>query len=143
MFLTIASALSLAIAPQPITHNVTVEHNAAPLSATYRADVAVSTRQIGVSAGTRPSTARCLWEARIGVVREVAREQGAAYSRRLDADKTIDGSRPGSCDTVARQLERDLQARTDDVRAHVIEVAQQDGDALRADLRTLTALAQN
>lgn len=143
MFTILSSALALAIAPQPITHSVTVDHQSAPLNATYRADVAVSTRQIGLSAGTRPSTARCLWEARVGVVRDVAREQGTPYSRRLDADTLFEGSRPGSCATVARQLERDLAARGDDVRAHVVDVAQRDQDALRADLRTMTELAQN
>lgn len=143
MFLIISSALALAIAPQPITHSVTVDHQSGPLNATYRADVAVSTRQIGISAGTRPSTARCLWEARVGVIREVAREQGPSYARRLDADTRLDGSRPGSCATVARQLERDLQAQGPAVRAHVVEVAQRDQDRLRADLRTMTELAQN
>lgn len=137
------TSLALAVAPQPIAHSVTVEHQSAPLNATYRADVDVSTRQIGMSAGARPSTARCLWQARVGVVREVAREQGTPYSRRLDADKLIEGSRPGSCASVTRQLERDLAAIQGDVRAHVIDVAQRDGDALRADLRTMTELAQN
>lgn len=143
MFTILSSALALAIAPQPITHSVTVDHQSVPLNATYKADVAVSTRQIGISAGTRPSTARCLWEARVGVIREVARTEGATYSRRLDADTTIEGSRPGSCNTAMRQIERDLQARQDDVRAHVVEVAQRDDQQLRADLRTMTELAQN
>lgn len=143
MITIIATTLALAIAPQPIAHTVTVEHQSAPLNATYKADVAVSTRQIGMSAGARPSTARCLWEARVGVIREIARENSDVYSRKLDADKLIEGSRPGSCASVARQLERDLQARQGDVRAHVLEVAQRDQDALRADLRTLTELAQN
>lgn len=137
------SSLALAVAPQPIAHTVTVEHQSAPLNATYRADVDVSTRQVGMSAGTRPSTARCLWQARVGVVREIARENTGMYSRKLDADKLIEGSRPGSCSSVTRQLERDLAAIQGDVRAHVVEVAQRDGDALRADLRTMTELAQN
>jgi hypothetical protein len=143
MFTILSSALALAIAPQPITHSVTVDHQSAPLNATYKADVEVSTRQIGISAGSRPSTARCLWEARVGVIREVARDQGTPYSRRLDADTVLEGSRAGSCATVAAQLERDLQSRGDDVRAHVVQVAQRDQDQLRADLRTMTELAQN
>jgi hypothetical protein len=134
-----ATSLALAIAPQPIAHTVTIEHQSAPLHATYKADVEVTTRQIGMSAGARPSTARCLWEARVGVIREIAREQGSAYSRRLDADKLIEGSRPGTCATVSRQLERDLAARQGDVRAHVEQVALGDQDALR----TMTELAQN
>ncbi len=143
MITIIATTLALAIAPQPIAHTVTVEHQSAPLNATYKADVAVTTRQIGMSAGARPGTARCLWEARVGVIREIARENSAVYSRRLDADKLIEGSRAGSCATVGRQLERDLAARQTDVRAHVQQVAQRDQDALRADLRTMTELAQN
>jgi hypothetical protein len=143
MIAILATTLALAIAPQPIAHTVTVQHQSAPLNATYKADVEVTTRQIGMAAGPRAGTARCLWQARVGVIREVAREQGPAYSRRLDADKLVEGSRAGSCETVTRQLERDLAARQGDVRAHVEQVAQRDQDQLRADLRTLTELAQN
>lgn len=143
MITIIATSLALAIAPQPIAHTVTVDAGAAPLNATYKADIDVTTRQVGISAGTRPSTARCVWQARVGVIREVAREQGVAYTRRLEADKVIEGSRAGTCDTVTRQLERDLAGFQGDVRAHVEQVAQQDQPQLRSDLRTLTELAQN
>lgn len=143
MIAIFATSLALAIAPQPIAHTVTVDTGAAPLNATYKADVDVTTRQVGIAAGPRAGTGRCIWQARIGVVREVAREQGAAYTRRLDADKLIEGSRAGSCDTVTRQLERDLAGLQGDVRAHVEQVARQDQDQLRADLRTMTELAQN
>lgn len=143
MIAILATSLALAIAPQPIAHTVTVQNGATPLNATYTADVDVTTRQVGISAGTRPSTERCIWKARVGVVREVAREQGAADTRRLDADKLIEGSRAGSCDTVTRQIERDLAGLQGDVRAHVEQVAQQDQDQLRSDLRTMMELARN
>ncbi len=143
MISTIIASLALAIAPQPVAHSVTVDHQSAPVNATYRADVAVSTRQIGMSAGARPGTARCIWEARVGVVRDIARGEGTPVSRRLDADRLFEGSRPGSCMEVTAQVERDLGRHQDAVRAHVKQVAERDEPNLRADLRALTELAQN
>jgi hypothetical protein len=143
MITIIISSLALAIAPQPVAHSVTVDHQSAPVKATYRADVEVSTRQIGMSAGARPSTARCTWQARVGVVRDIAREDGTPISRRLDEDRRFEGSRPGSCMAATAQIERDLGSHQEAVRAHVKQVAERDEQNLRAELRALTELAQN
>jgi hypothetical protein len=137
------TALALAIAPQPITHTVTVDHQNTPIAATYRADIDVRTRQIGLSAGTRPSTARCVWTARVGVVRDLTPENGAPISRRLDEDKQFEGSRAGSCAATARQVETDLRATTPAVQAHVVQAAARDEQALRAELRSMSQLALN
>jgi hypothetical protein len=143
MIAILGSALALAIAPQPITHTVAIQHENAPINATYKADVAVSTRQVGLSAGTRPSTARCQWQARVGVIRDVAREQGATYSRRIDGEKLIEGSHAGTCAATAGQVERELEAAAPAVQAHVVEMARRDEQSLRADLKTMSQLAQN
>jgi hypothetical protein len=143
MISILGSALALAIAPQPITHTVSIDHQNTPISATYRADIDVRTRQIGLSAGTRPSTARCTWTARVGVVRDIARENGATLSRRLEDEKLLEGSRAGSCAATASQVERDLRATTPAIQAHVVETAARDEQALRAELKSMTQLAQN
>jgi hypothetical protein len=143
MIITTIASLALAIAPQPVAHSVTVDHQSAPVNATYRADVEVFTRQIGMSAGARPSTVRCTWQARVGVIRDIARDQGASISRRLDADRVFEGSQPGSCMAATAQIERQLGNHQDAVRAHVKQVAERDEQTLRAELRALTELAQN
>lgn len=144
MILILGSALAMAIAPQPaISHSVSVAHNGAPITATYSADVVVQTRQVGLSAGARPSTQRCVWTADVGVERAISRETGATVTRRLADTQTLSGSRHGSCATTAAQIERDVAAATDGIRQFVVEAATRDEQTLRAELAALTQLAAN
>lgn len=134
-------ALAVASAHAGPVHQTQVEHRGSPVLVTYRADVDVSTKQIGVAAGPRMSTERCAWTARVGVVREASRPNGAAVSHRLDADKVLSGSRHGSCFLAGEQIRKDVAARDGDVRAHLADVAVRDRGRLLADLDAVQTFA--
>ncbi|WP_033922067.1 hypothetical protein [Sphingomonas sp. 37zxx] len=142
MIYALATLMALATPPQmEIAHVATIEHGGAPVSATYRADVDVTTRQIGMAAGSRASTQRCLWAARIGVIREIGRANSGTISQRIDGEKVLKGSRPGSCAALTQQIEREVETQSAAVRSHVIDVAQRDEGSLRRDLQNMGALA--
>lgn len=140
-----SSALALlmasAFASAGPVHHTQIEHQGNPIAVSYRADTDLTTRQIGMSAGTRRSTERCLWTARVGVVRELSRANNGSISHRLDADKVLSGSRPGSCTLTQHQIAKDLARRDDDVRAHLAAVAVQDRSQALADLEAMQRLA--
>lgn len=124
-------------------HHTQIELQGRPVAVSYRADTDVTTRQIGMSAGTRMSSERCLWKARVGVVREANGAGNALINQRLDADKAWRGSRHGSCTLAKREIARDLARRDDDIRAHLVEVAARDRSQLAADMAAIQKLAVN
>ncbi|MGO4168869.1 hypothetical protein ACLIMP_24990 (plasmid) [Novosphingobium aerophilum] len=126
--LALATASAAPFADQ--VHRTSVDHQGRSLDVTYRADAKVSTRQIGMSAGTRPTTERCLWAARVAVVRDVAGTKGASLSHRLDADQMIRGSHFGKCSENRAQVASLIARRSDEVKAHLAEVAREDAPQL-------------
>lgn len=136
--------LAAAVSPSADqVHHTQIELQGRPVAISYRAETDVSTRQIGMAAGTRMSSERCLWKARVGVVREVGGEGAALINQRLDADKAWSGSRHGSCTLAKRQVARDLARRDDDIRAHLADVAARDRSQLAVDLAAIQKLAVN
>jgi hypothetical protein len=83
---------------------------------------------------------RCLWTARVGVVRELGRADNTLVNQRLDADKLLSGSRPGSCALAKQQIAKDVAGWDDDLRAHLAEVAAQDRGQLVSDLEAMQKL---
>lgn len=139
MFMTILSAAALAQAtPAPWTHSVPVQHGNGQAMAVYHAAPTVTTRQVGMSAGTRMSTVRCDWTADIGVERHLSYPGREATSvRKLAAMKALKGSRPGDCTANRRAIDREIAARSDAINAHLVAVAEQDQRELRAEIETL------
>ena len=134
--LLVAAALAQA-APVGWTHTVPIAHGEGRATATYRAVPDISTRQIGMAAGTRPNSLRCTWTAAIAVERALAHPgTGAISVRQLAAPKTFKGSRPGDCIANRQNIENDIAARSDAINAHLVRVAETDQRDLRAEIDT-------
>lgn len=144
MILSLLALATASAAPfvDPV-HRTSVDHQGRSLDVTYRADTKVSTRQIGMSAGTRPTTERCLWTARVAVVRDVAGTRGASLSHRLDADQIIRGSHFGKCSENRAQVASSIVRRSNEVKAHLAEVARGDGVRLANDISSAKHFAAN
>ncbi|MCW1431582.1 hypothetical protein [Novosphingobium sp. JCM 18896] len=139
--LAMTAASAAPIANQ--VHRTNVENEGRRYEVSYRADVTTSTQQIGMSAGTRPSTERCLWSVRVAVIRDVTPTTGAALSHRLDDDNVIRGSHFGKCSENRGNVAASIARRADDVRAHLVKAADRDADRLAADLRSAQQFAAN
>ena len=124
--------------PSAWTHAVPINHDGTQATATYRALPDVTTRQVGMAAGTRPSSVRCDWRAAIMVERQlVAAGKAATSVRQLPAMKTLKGSRPGDCHANQRNIDSDIASRSGAINAHLLRVAEQDQRDLRAEIATL------
>jgi hypothetical protein len=138
IFTLLAAAALAQAAPAGWTHAVPVAHGDGRATATYRAVPDISTRQIGMTAGTRPSSVRCTWTAEIAVERALVHPgTGASSVRQLAAPKTFKGSRPGDCTANRQNIESDIAARSDAINAHLVRVAEADQRDLRAEIDTL------
>ena len=129
-----AIILAAAVSVADHVHQIQIEHQNSPMAVSYRADTKVTTRQIGMAAGTRTSTERCVWTAQVRVLREATRPNGASWQHRLDADKTMSGSQPGKCSQNQKRIAGEMARRGDDIRAHLAAVAASDKAQLAADL---------
>ncbi len=137
--LALIAAATLAPAmPTAWTYAVPINHGGAEVTATYRALPDITTRQVGMAAGTRPSSVRCDWRAAITVERQlVAIGKAAASVRQLPVMKTLKGSRPGDCHGNRRNIDSDIASRSEAINAHLLRVAEQDQRDLRAEIETL------
>lgn len=117
-------------------HRTTIEHRGVPVGVTYRATMQLKTRPIGMSPPTRPSTARCTWVATVVVERQMLRDGQPApgLSRVVSSDLELKGNRPGGCTGAGKAIARDIAARDEQVRAHVLAVAERDRSILLAEL---------
>ena len=134
MSIIIAAGLLLGAAP-PEAHRVAVDHRGQRVDVTYRSDLDIHHRQVG-SAGApgRPSTLRCTWKARVSVHREARSTAGHVLTRTIASDAPLSGTRPGWCAGQQKSIAADVAARSDRVRTHLLAVAEQDHDTLRAEL---------
>jgi hypothetical protein len=137
----LAAAAAMANAtPANWTHTVPVAHRDMAATATYQARPRVTTRQIGMSAGPRMSTVRCVWTADIEVERQLtATGSEASGLRTLPSAKSISGQRHGDCTANRRAIDRDIAARTPEIQAHLLAVAEQDQRELRSEVDVLAA----
>ncbi|MCW1432055.1 hypothetical protein [Novosphingobium sp. JCM 18896] len=139
--LAMAAAGAVTVADQ--VHRTNVEHQGQRYEVAYRADTKVTTRQIGMSAGTRPSTERCLWSARVAVTRDVSHPNGAKLSHRLDDDSVMRGSHYGKCSENRANVATSIARRADDVRTHLVNAAGRDTKRVATDLRSAGHFAAN
>lgn len=138
MLLELVAAAAIASAGPPLewTRSVPVANGTVQRAATYVARPLVKTRQIGMSAGTRMSSERCLWTASIAVARRLDAE--AARGRDLPVTKTLQGSHLGGCIANRRNIARGIAHHSPAIDAHLAAVAEQDQRELRSEIEALT-----
>ena len=143
LFATLAAAGAAATlaqaTPAALTHSVPITHSGGQATAIYEARPALAARQVGMSAGTRMSSVRCVWTADVAIERRLVAAGGGATSgvRMLAPVKTVGGSLPGDCAVNRKAIDRDLAARAPELKAHLLAVAGQDQRDLRAEVETL------
>ena len=134
MSIIIAAGLLLGTGAAEV-HRVALDHRGQRVDVTYRSDVNVAHRQVGaVGAPGRPSTLRCTWQARVSVAREARSGAGHVLTRTIASDAPLTGSRAGWCSGQRDAIAKDVAARSDGVRDHLVAVAEQDHETLRAEL---------
>lgn len=130
--------LGLASATIPgatIDHATRIDHHSGPVEARYRGTVAVQHRQVGsVAPAGRASTLRCMWSANMIVDRHATAATGTTMMRNIVRDNVVSGSRPGWCDTHRASIAREVAAKMQDMNGHVVAVAAEDHEVLRAEL---------
>jgi hypothetical protein len=142
MLLALLAAASVASATAPVpatwTHSVQVTHGTADANAIYTARPIVTTRDIGMSAGTRMSSQRCVWTADIAVERRLeAAGMESTGRREMPSTKTLTGSRPGACVGNRRLIDQEIAGHTPAIEAHLVAVAERDQRDLRSEIETL------
>ncbi len=130
--------LGLAAATVPaatVDHATRIDHHSGPVDARYRGTVAVAHRQVGsVAPGGRASTLRCMWSANMVVDRHATAATGTTMTRNFVRNDIASGSRAGWCDTQRNSIAKEVAARMQDMNGHIVAVAQEDHDVLRAEL---------
>lgn len=139
--LAAAAAMATATpAPAGWTHSVPVAHGGVEATATYQARPRVTTRQVGLSAGPRMSSVRCIWTADIEVERHLTQAGAeAAGLRTLASAKTFSGQRPGECQANRRGIDKEIAAKAPEIQAHLLAVAEHDQRELRTEVELLAA----
>jgi hypothetical protein len=138
LFATLAAATLAQATPAALIHSVPITHSGGQATAIYEARPVLATRQVGMSAGTRMSSVRCVWTADVAIERRlVAAGGGATGVRTLAPVKTVGGSLPGDCAVNRKAIDRDLAARAPELKAHLLAVAGQDQRDLLAEVETL------
>lgn len=144
MLLFALIAAAALVSEVPAVHQLTMRHQGAPIHVRYDARVTTRLQQVGMSAGTRMSTERCLWTSQVDVRRHVGRPGTSdTLSKTLPHASTLSGSRHGTCTAVRERIEADVASRDDHVRDHVMLAAARDRSELHADLAAASALAMN
>lgn len=137
---TLAAAAAIADAtPAQWTRSVAVAHGGVQATATYEARPRVITREVGMAAGTRMSTVRCVWTAEIATERRLTQPGSATEIRRtLASTKTIKGQRPGYCAQARPGIDQEIASKAAEIDAHLLAVSNQDQRELRSEVETLT-----
>ena len=118
-----------------VEHRTRVDHPSGAIDATYRGDVAISHKQVGAAGpGGRASTLSCAWRADIAVSRDARHPSGSTFARSIERRGVIEGRKPGWCSTQRAAISQEVARRTDELRGHLIQVAQEDHSALRAEI---------
>ena len=120
-----------------IEHHVRLDHHKGAVEARYRTTVDIAHRQVGaVGPGGRSASLRCAWSANVTVDRE-ARAGAGLSTRSVERRAAIAGSRPGWCAGQRRAIAQEVARRGDEVRAHMLAVAEEDRAGLLAEIDRL------
>lgn len=124
----------------PFEHSARLEHAGGIVEAHYRTRVSLVSRQVGsVTNGGTPSTLRCVWRADISVERQARYGADVRLARGIDRQGVVEGSRPGWCGTNRDAIAQDVARRADEIRTHMVAVAQEDETVLKAELARMDA----
>lgn len=119
-------------------HSERIEHHSGAVDAEYRTTTAIAYDQVGmVAPGGRPSSLRCKWSVDLTVERAARHASGSTMARAISRDNVIEGSRPGWCRTQRESIAREVAQRTDELRSHMLAVAQEDRTVLGAEIDRL------
>lgn len=135
--IVLIAALAAAWSIPAETLTRTIDHSNGAVTAEYRGNVEIATKQIGtVAPGGRQSTLRCMWTANLQVEREAIGGDGLIAVRSFSSPAVAEGSRPGWCDGQRKGIEKDVAQR---VRTgpYLERAAEADGVKLRSDLYRL------
>lgn len=136
--MSIVLALGLALAaPEPVhstlEHRARFDHAGESVDTHYRARVVLVRRQLGsVAKAGVPSTLRCSWRAHLRIDREARFGEAQRLSRSIDRKAILAGSRPGWCGASDTAVNREVARRAEEIRTHLLAVAGEDRDVLKA-----------
>jgi len=131
----------IALTAVAATHSVRLDHPVSPVDAQYSARTDIETRTIGTHTPNRMDNRRCRWTATVIVDRRLA--NGSALARTVSRDRQFSGSEAGPCTQAMASIERQMAARADTIRAHLLAVAESDRAPLLAELDAMKTMATN
>jgi hypothetical protein len=142
LFAAVASA-ALTVVGHPV-HNVELEHRGESYQVAYRPVVETRLRTVGMAAGTRPSSERCVISAQVSVERAIAAAQdGPALKAMLPGETSFTRNLPGSCHGRAQEGAKLVASRSKAVGAHLSRVAATDRTAAIAAIESAHHFAAN
>jgi hypothetical protein len=133
-FVGVLVGATLASPALALEHEVVIEHPAGTIAADYDGAVRIETRQVGAaSAGGRPSSLSCEWNASLSVERSAKVGTVLQTRRSMSRENVARGSRPGWCQTHAKGIARLVDARRETFRAAMLELVEQDRSVILAE----------
>lgn len=140
----LAFVASATLAGAVPVHTIQLDHRAGTYRVDYRPQVETSMRTIGMSAGTRPSTQRCVVTAKVAVERAIRGSGSApALTAMLPSRESFTRDLPGDCRGRDGEGERLLASRGDAIAAHLAQVAATDRPQALAAIDSAQHLAAN
>lgn len=139
--LALTAFAAAATASVPV-HSVALDHRGGTYKVDYRAAVETRARTIGMSAGTRPSTQRCIMTATVSVDRIIA-DGGHELHARVPGEKTFTRNLPGDCRGRAEQLTALVEDKQPAIGAHLAAAAASDRQHALAAIDAAHNLASN
>jgi hypothetical protein len=131
----LALGLSAIMTAVTVDHATRIDHQSGPVDVQYRSVVRISHKQVGsVAPGGRPSTLGCRWKADMMVAREAKAASGTMLTRNFVREGVASGNRPGWCSTHHASIASQVARQTRDLDRHMISVAEEDHEVLRAEL---------
>ncbi|MGK2909521.1 MAG: hypothetical protein ACSLE1_06950 [Sphingobium sp.] len=123
-----------------VDHQSQVDHQTGPVAVKYRGDVVITHKQVGaVVPGGRASSLRCDWTATIKVARHAMAASGTKLVRSIDSEPVSSGTRPGWCVANHRAIQNEVASKSGDMQRHLVMLAQEDEQMLRAELDQVPA----
>jgi hypothetical protein len=119
--LALAASAALSAAAAPV-HSVNLEHRGTAYRVDYRPHLETRLRTIGMSAGPRPSTQKCVVTAEVSVERVIASQAGQELRALLPTREAFTQHLPGSC----HGRDASAASKSASVGAHVARVAESD-----------------
>lgn len=131
----LALGLSAIVSTATVNHATRIDHQSGPVDVRYRGAVQISHKQVGaVTPGGRPSTLGCQWKADMIVAREAKAASGTMLTRNFVREGVASGNRTGWCSTHHASIANHVARQTSDLDRHMMSVAKEDHEVLRAEL---------